>query len=122
MRQEGSIRERLHAGLDLLIDYAHAEPLAMRLMQRHELCPEDTAPVFDNGVCREAHLQIISELVARGAASGEFRADIQTVEGAMVLAGAMQYQFNSSLASEIWDRQRMHSTMDLVLDGIASHE
>lgn len=120
--EEGSIRERLHAGLDSVIDYAQSQPLAMRLMQRLELSPEDTAPVLDSCVSRETHLMMISELVARGAASGEFRADIDKVEGAIVLAGAIQYQFDSSIASETWDRQRMHNTIDLVLDGIANHD
>jgi len=120
--EQGSIRERLHAGLDSIIDYAQAEPLAMRLMQRLELSPEDTAPAFDNCVSRETHVQMLSELVARGAATGEFRTDIDTAEGALVLAGAIQYQFDSSIASEIWDRKRMHNIIDLVLDGIANHE
>ncbi len=118
----GSVRERLHRGLDSMMDYSIAEPTAMRLMQRLDLSPEDNAPVLDDGVCRDKHLQMITALVAEGIASGELREDLDAVEGALVVTGAMQFQFDAAIANGEWNRQRLHKTIDLVFDGITKHD
>jgi len=119
---DGSIRERLHVGLDSMIDYAISDPLGMRLMQRIDLSAEDTAPVVQDIVTRHTHLCMMSVLVTEGTESGELRPNMNPTEGALVLTGAMHFQFDAAIASGEWNRERMHTTIDLVLDGIANHD
>lgn len=119
---DGAVRERLHAGLDSMIDYATQDPLGMRLMQRIDLSSEDNAPVIKDIVSRDTHLCMITLLVTEGTKNGELRADMDPTEGALVLTGAMHFQFDAAIASGEWNRERMHTTIDLVLDGIANHE
>ena len=122
VKASGTIRERLHGGLNLMIDYSEADPLAMRLMQRIELTPEDNAPAMGDTPSRETHLCLTTELVKEGTQNGELRRDMDPNEAALVLTGAMQFQFDAAITSGEWDRERMHRTIDLVLDGIANHE
>ena len=122
MAADGTVRERLHIGLDAMVSFAIANPIAMRLLQRIDLSSEDTAPAFDDIPSREAHLCQITQLVVEGCRDGELRSDMDAAEGALILTGAMQIQFDAGIASGEWDRERMHKTIDLVLDGIASHE
>jgi AcrR family transcriptional regulator len=119
---KGSIRERLHLGLDAMVSFAIANPIAMQLIQRIDLSSEDNAPAFDDVPSRETHLCRITELVVEGTKNGELRSDMQPAEGALILTGAMQIQFDAGIASGDWNRERMHKTIDLVLDGIANHE
>jgi hypothetical protein len=105
-----------------MIDYAISDPMGMRLMQRIDLSAEDTAPVVEDIVSRDTHLCMITVLVNEGTESGELRSDLDPTEGALVLTGAMQFQFDAAIASGDWNRKRMHKTIDLVLDGIANHE
>lgn len=122
MGTDGSVRERLHAGLDAMVSFAIANPVAMRLIQRVDLSSEDTAPAFTDIPSRETHLCQITELVVEGCKNGELRNDMKAAEGALIITGAMQIQFDAGIASGEWDRERMHKTIDLVLDGIANHE
>ncbi|MCP4445360.1 MAG: TetR/AcrR family transcriptional regulator [Myxococcales bacterium] len=122
VKSAGSVRERLHAGLDQMIDYSVADPVAMQLMQRIDLTPEDNAPLLEDTPSRVTHLCLITELVTEGTANGELRSDIDLAEGALVLTGAMQFQFDAAIASGEWNRKRMHRTIDLILDGISNHD
>jgi AcrR family transcriptional regulator len=118
----GTVRERLHAGLDAMVSFAIANPIAMRLVQRIDVSSEDTAPSFEDTPSRETHLCRINDLVTEGCRNGELRSDMDPTEGALVLMGVMQIQFDAGVASGDWHRERMHKTIDLVLDGIATHE
>lgn len=120
VKGEGSVRACLHAGVEGMIDYCMRAPLVMRLMQRMELSSEDTAPVLEACAAREAHLHMLAGLVARGIGSGELRASLHALDGAMLIAGAIHFQLEQSIASGQWDRARIHRTIDLVLDGIAT--
>lgn len=122
MTGPGSIRERLHAGLDAIVDFSIANPRSMQLMQRIDLSSEDNAPAFSELPSRTTHLCQITELVVEGTKNGELRRDMDPASGALILTGAMQIQFDAGIASGEWDRERMHKTIDLVLDGIANDE
>lgn len=117
---DGSVRERLHEGLDSMIDYSIDTPSAMRLFQRMELASEDTGPVVEGAMCREDHLEVVVELVKLGISTGEVRSDLEPVEAALVIMGAMHFQFEVSVASGEWNRNRIHKTIDLVFDGIGN--
>ncbi len=119
MRAQGSIRERLHAGLDAMVSFAIENPVAMQLMQRVDLSSEDTAPSFEEAPSRETHLCQITELIEEGGRTGELRGDMQAAEGALIITGALQIQFDAGIASGTWDRKQMHRTIDLAFDGIA---
>lgn len=120
---DGTVRERLHRGLDLMIDYSLEQPMAMMLFQRIELSSaEDKAPSVSGAICRADHLEILSKLVQEGADVGEIRGEIQAVDAALVLMGAMHVQFEASTRSGDWDRERIHRTIDLVFDGVANHD
>lgn len=116
---QGSVRERLHAGLDKMIEHAMAQPYAMRLMQRVENMPEENAPSFDSKALREGHMTMLATLMGYGIESGELRPGIDPVDGALIIAGALHFQFERSIAAGDWDSCRIHRTIDIVLDGIA---
>ncbi len=118
----GTVRERLHAGLEAMVEFCIENPVAMRLLQRIDLSQEENAPAFDDIASREKDFCLIMEMVAEGCTSGELRSDMEPEEGALVLAGAMHFQFDAAIASGEWNRERMHKTIDLVLDGIAKHD
>lgn len=117
----GSARDRLHAGLDAMVDYCEREPLAMRLMQRMEISPEDNAPEIQDCVSRQLHLQFVAEMLDVGIRSGEVRTDLEPTDGALLLCGSMHFQFENAISSGEWDRQQMHRSIDLIFDGIAAN-
>lgn len=116
----GTVRERLHAGLDGMIDYCIEQPLAIRLIQRLETSPEDTAPQLDMRAAKATHLDMLASLMRTGIASGELKSGLDPLDGALLFGGAMHFQFELSIVTEEWDRERIHRTINLVLDGIAS--
>ncbi len=116
----GNVRDRLHQGINNMIDYCINQPLVMKLIQRIEVSPEDTAPEVDACASREMHLLMLSKLIEEGIVTGELRADLQPLDGALLIAGTIHMQFQRSVASGDWDRLRIHRTLDLVIDGIGT--
>ncbi len=119
---EGSTREHLHAGLETMIDYAIANPLTMLLMKRVDLATEESEYPHQDMRTHDTHLWMITEAVMEGTQSGELRQDIDPEVAALVLTGVIHFQFDISIASGEWNRDRMHNSIDLVLDGIATHD
>jgi AcrR family transcriptional regulator len=117
---DGGARAAIHASLDGYISWAEANPNALRLLQRLESRPEDEAPCFNIAANRELHLQMITNLIERGMASGELRADIDPGDCALIIAGAFSLQFEMAVAAGRWDREQIHRTVDLIFDGIAA--
>lgn len=116
---DGSIRERTHRSVASFIDHAEAHPDAMRLLQRIELQPEAQVPGVNAIATRELHLSLIGSLFEQAIGAGEIRAGIAPRECALVLAGTMSFQFELALATGVWERERIHRTIDLIFDGIA---
>jgi AcrR family transcriptional regulator len=114
----GSVRSLMQASIAEFVDFTEERPAAMRLLQRIELQPEEGAPQFNIMAMRELHLQMICTMLERGIASGELRPDLAPLDAALVIAGALSLQCELSLASDAWDRARLHRTIDLIFDGI----
>lgn len=114
----GPVRTTMHASIGAFVDYSEARPAAMRLLQRIELQPEDGAPEFNLMAMRELHLQMITGMIERGIAAGELRSNLDPLDAALVLAGAVSFQCEICLAGDSWDRDRLHRTIDLIFDGI----
>lgn len=116
----GPVRARIHAAVAGFVAYARAEPTVMRLLQRIETQPEDGAPEVNIMATRELHLQMLSKLVQQGIESGQLRAGMAPLDCALVLAGALSFQFELALARDAWDEQQIHRTVDLIFDGISA--
>ncbi len=116
----GTTRERLHRGIGAVADHCIANPLAMRLVQRVDANPEDTAPPIDMCANRSWHMQLLSKLMCDGIDRGELRADLIPGEGAMLLTGAIHFQFEMSSRTGDWDLDRIHRSIDLLIDGLSA--
>lgn len=114
------VREAIRGAVDGYIDWAESNPHALRLLQRVEVRPEEGAPELSCAAARELHLQMISSLIERGISSGELRTDVDPGECALVIAGALSFQFELSIDAGRWDREQIHRTIDLIFDGIAA--
>jgi AcrR family transcriptional regulator len=116
----GPVRVRVHASVAAFVQYAQAEPIVMRLLQRIETKPEEGAPEVNIMATRELHLQMISNLLQQGIASGQLRLDVAPADCALVFAGTLSFQFEMALARGVWDAQQIHRTADLIFDGISA--
>lgn len=114
----GTFRARIHRSVKAFVDYARSDPNIMRLLQRIETRLEDSAPDVNIMATRELHLQMLSRLIEQGIAAEELRADIASMDCALVLAGTLSFQFEMALATGVWDEDRLYRTVDLILDGI----
>ncbi len=119
-QSSGSARECLNRTALAHATWAEANPYAMRLLQRIETQPEDDAPEFTIAATRELHLQLVSSLIERGMREGEIRSDLDPFDCALVLAGSLSFQFEMALGTELWDRERLIRTIDMIFDGIAA--
>ena len=115
----GSVRQRLHASIGAVVDHCIENSLAMRLLQRIESSPEYTGAVEDTCAAREMHMQMLVTIVGQGIDTGELRSDLAAEDAALVLIGAMHFQFELSIASGQWNRDQVLRSIDLILDGIA---
>lgn len=117
---DSGAREAIHNVVSSYIDWAEANPWALRLLQRIETRPEEGAPEFNIAASREFHLQLMAKLLERGIASGELRAEVDPFDCALVIAGSVSFQFEMDLAAGRWHRDRVHRTVDLIFDGISA--
>lgn len=120
MSEEIGVREAVHATLEGYIDWAESNPCALRLLQRVETRPEEEAPAISCAASRELHLQMISNLIGRGIDAGELRDSIDPTDCALIVAGALSFQFEMAVGAGRWDREQIHRTVDLIFDGIAA--
>ena len=119
--QPGPIRPRLHDALVVFVDYAQHSPQAMRLLQRVEMQPEEGAPRVDVAASRELHMRMMEDLVKQGIEGGEIRGDLDPRDAAIVLVGAIDFQFQLWLhCGEEWSQPRLHRTLDILFDGIGT--
>jgi len=118
--KSGPARDCIHETLAEFADWAANNPAAMRLLQRVETQHEEGAPSVNIARAREMHIRVMQDQLERGKARGEIRADIDAFEGALVIAGILSFQFEMCLANESWDRERLHRTIDMIFNGIAS--
>ena len=116
---DGPVRARIHQSVGAFVDYARAQPVVMRLLQRIETQREEGAPDVGIMATRELHLDMISTLIEQGIASGQLREGVIPRDSAMVLAGTLSFQFELALVTGVWDVERIHRTMDLIFDGIS---
>lgn len=114
------VRRAVHDAVAGYIAWAESNPSALRLLQRVEVRPEEGAPEISCAAAREVQLQMTSNLIARGIASGELRADVIPEDCALVIAGALSFQFELAIGSGRWDREQIHRTVDLIFDGISA--
>lgn len=114
------VREAIHKAVSGYIDWAERNPLALQLLQRVEVQPEEGAPQISCGAARDLHLQMISNLIERGIASGELRGEVLPTDCALVIAGALSFQFELAIGSGRWNRDQIHRTVDLIFDGISA--
>ena len=115
-----TVRASAHRAASRVIDYASANPDIMRLLQRIEMRAEQGAPEINLMAARDMHLQLISRLIEKGIREGQIRRGVDALDCALVLAGAMSFQFELSLYTNTWERQRIHRTIDLIFDGIGA--
>ena len=113
-------RQAIHDAVAGYIGWAENNPLALRLLQRIEVQSEEGTPEIGCSASREVHLQMISNLVARGIAAGELSAGIDPGDCALVIAGALSFQFELAISSGDWNREQIHRTVDLIFDGISA--
>ena len=119
LTRPGSVRQRMRESVQSFIDYARAEPMTMRLLQRVETRAEEGAPEVSCMATRELHLGLLSTLIQQGIEDGQLRADVPPDECALVLAGAISFQFEMALATGEWDVARILRSLDLIFDGIS---
>lgn len=116
----GPVRERIRRSVEAFVEYARAEPMTMRLLQRIETQTEDGAPEINVMAMRELHVHMISTLLEQGIAAGQLRPGLEPLEAALVLAGTLSFQFEMALATGAWDEARIHRTIDLIFEGISA--
>ena len=116
---EGSVRDRLHYGIDAIIAYCRAEPLTIRLVQRLEASPEETSPADVLCKARATHMNMLATLMRHGIKTGELSAPLDPEDAALLFASCIHFQMEQSVATDEWDVNRVHRTLDLIFDGIA---
>jgi hypothetical protein len=57
-----------------------------------------------------------------GIDAGELSSSLDPMDAAILFVGVIQLQFESSVATDSWDLNRLHRTIDLVFDGITNHD
>ncbi|MCG8424208.1 MAG: TetR/AcrR family transcriptional regulator [Proteobacteria bacterium] len=115
-----TMREGVHEAIDMLADYAEANPDIWQLLQRLETRPETDALNFNILAVRKLHLQMLGNIVARGIANDEVNPSVDPGDCAIVITGTLSVQFELALATGQWDRPRLHRTIELIFNGIAA--
>ncbi len=115
----GTTREAIKSVLTTFANWAENNPFAMRLLQRVENQAEEGAPKIEVACAREMHVNVMQDLIERGQKNAEVRSDIDPFDCALIIAGSLSFQFELYLATENWDLDRLHRTVDLIFDGIA---
>ncbi len=116
----GNIRERLHASIASLIEYATNDPHGMCLLWRLEVTAEEGMPHVDMGGTREMHLGMLEAFIRQGMEHGEVRPEVDSRDCALVLSGVIDYQFQMAAGGQELCAKQLARTIDLVLDGIAT--
>lgn len=87
MQSHGPIRDQLASGIDSFMGYLDANHMAMRLLMRAELQPDEGQPPFDFESVRARHTQMITAMLQSGVDQKEIRSDVDLDDAALALAG-----------------------------------
>jgi len=116
---EGSVEELMTEGLRTYLAHVAGAPVALRMLMRADLQPDEGQPAFDFDSLRATHLTMVKTMLRVGAERGEIRRDIDIEDAAYALSGIIDQRLRlwlegTPLASDLPER-----IMGLFFGGVA---
>ena len=117
---QGSLRQRLHDGIQRLYDYARVDPDGLRMLHRAPFCGDSLPEAAEQQLSglREMHMRTLETIFEQGVAAGELNGSVSPRDCAIALAGGIDFRLQLWTRGEAPSLEGLSSLVDLLFDGM----
>jgi AcrR family transcriptional regulator len=117
---EGKLRQRLHDGIQRLYEYARVDADGLRMLHRAPYCGDSLPEAADQQLSglRELHMRTLETVFEQGITSGELTRNCSPRDGAVALAGGIDFRLQLWTRGEVPTLEGLSSLVDLLFDGM----
>jgi len=117
---EGPIRALMTEGLQRYLDHVSTKPIAIRVLVRADMQPDEGQPVFDFKSLRAMHMEMLKVMLDLGVERGEIRGDLDVEDAAYAISGIIDQRLQLWFEGNPFAPDLSERIMDIFFRGVSA--